>query len=97
MYYALFKNVLFAPIVRWLFRATIEGEENLPKTGGVILAINTGQADPELAYWTHSGELVFMAVRSSLLNLDRLYGMTLVSAALDTVLIQQTSINDALK
>ena len=30
--------------------------------GGVILAINTGQADPELAYWTHSGELVFMAV-----------------------------------
>jgi branched-chain amino acid transport system permease protein len=30
--------------------------------GGTILAINTGQADPELAYWTHSGELVFMAV-----------------------------------
>ena len=30
--------------------------------GGVILAINNGQADPELAYWTHSGELVFMTV-----------------------------------
>jgi branched-chain amino acid transport system permease protein len=30
--------------------------------GGVILAVNTGQADPELAYWTHSGELVFMTV-----------------------------------
>jgi branched-chain amino acid transport system permease protein len=30
--------------------------------GGVILGINTGQADPELAYWTHSGELVFMTV-----------------------------------
>lgn len=30
--------------------------------GGVILAINTGQADPELAYWTHSGDLVFMTV-----------------------------------
>jgi len=30
--------------------------------GGVILAINTGQSDPELAYWTHSGELVFMTV-----------------------------------
>jgi branched-chain amino acid transport system permease protein len=30
--------------------------------GGVILAINIGQADPELAYWTHSGELVFMTV-----------------------------------
>jgi branched-chain amino acid transport system permease protein len=30
--------------------------------GGVILAINVGQADPELAYWTHSGELVFMTV-----------------------------------
>jgi branched-chain amino acid transport system permease protein len=30
--------------------------------GGVILAVNTGQSDPELAYWTHSGELVFMTV-----------------------------------
>jgi len=30
--------------------------------GGVILAIGIGQADPELAYWTHSGELVFMTV-----------------------------------
>ncbi len=30
--------------------------------GGAILAINIGQADPELAYWTHSGELVFMTV-----------------------------------
>jgi len=30
--------------------------------GGVILAVNTGQADPELAYWTHSGDLVFMTV-----------------------------------
>jgi len=30
--------------------------------GGTILAIMTGLADPELAYWTHSGNLVFMAV-----------------------------------
>jgi branched-chain amino acid transport system permease protein len=30
--------------------------------GGVILGITTGLADPELAYWTHSGHLVFMAV-----------------------------------
>ena len=30
--------------------------------GGSILAVNVGQADPELAYWTHSGELVFMTV-----------------------------------
>jgi branched-chain amino acid transport system permease protein len=29
---------------------------------GVILGINTGLADPELTYWTHSGHLVFMAV-----------------------------------
>jgi branched-chain amino acid transport system permease protein len=29
---------------------------------GTILAITTGLADPELAYWTHSGNLVFMAV-----------------------------------
>jgi len=30
--------------------------------GGTILAVNVGQAEPELAYWTHSGELVFMTV-----------------------------------
>ena len=30
--------------------------------GGVILGVNTGLADPELAYWTHSGHIVFMAV-----------------------------------
>lgn len=30
--------------------------------GGVILGVNVGLADPELAYWTHSGHLVFMAV-----------------------------------
>jgi branched-chain amino acid transport system permease protein len=30
--------------------------------GGTILALTTGLADPELAYWTHSGNLVFMAV-----------------------------------
>ncbi len=30
--------------------------------GGVILGVNTGLADPELAYWSHSGHLVFMAV-----------------------------------
>ena len=29
---------------------------------GVLLAVRSGNADPELAYWTHSGELVFMTV-----------------------------------
>jgi branched-chain amino acid transport system permease protein len=36
--------------------------------GGVILAINTGQSDPELAYWTHSGELVFMTILGGFAN-----------------------------
>jgi branched-chain amino acid transport system permease protein len=36
--------------------------------GGVILAINVGQADPETAYWTHSGELVFMTVLGGFAN-----------------------------
>ena len=36
--------------------------------GGAILAVNTGQADPELAYWTHSGELVFMTVLGGFAN-----------------------------
>jgi branched-chain amino acid transport system permease protein len=36
--------------------------------GGVMLAIGIGQADPELAYWTHSGELVFMTVLGGFAN-----------------------------
>ena len=30
--------------------------------GGVIFAVSTGLADPELAYWTQSGNLVFIAL-----------------------------------
>jgi len=30
--------------------------------GGAILGVNTGLADPEIAYWTQSGNLVFMTV-----------------------------------
>lgn len=30
--------------------------------GGAMLAVPTGLADPELAYWTHSGTLIFMAL-----------------------------------
>lgn len=40
MYYTLFKTLLFAPVVRWLFRAKIEGENNVPQAGGAILASN---------------------------------------------------------
>lgn len=40
MYYSLFKNLLFAPVVRWLFRARITGEEHIPDTGGAIVASN---------------------------------------------------------
>jgi branched-chain amino acid transport system permease protein len=36
--------------------------------GGAILAVSIGQADPELAYWTHSGELVFMTVLGGFAN-----------------------------
>jgi branched-chain amino acid transport system permease protein len=30
--------------------------------GGTLLGVRTGLADPELAYWTHSGTLIFMTV-----------------------------------
>ena len=40
MWYAVFKNVLFWPVVRFAFQARIEGEENLPATGGAVVASN---------------------------------------------------------
>ena len=38
--YALFKYLLFRPVCKLAFRPWIEGEENIPDTGGVILAGN---------------------------------------------------------
>lgn len=38
--YHLFKNLLFAPVSRVAFRPWIRGQENIPPTGGVILAAN---------------------------------------------------------
>ncbi len=39
-FYSLFKNGLFRPIVKYLYGARLIGEENIPTTGGVILASN---------------------------------------------------------
>lgn len=36
--------------------------------GGALLAIPTGLADPELAYWTHSGNMIFMMVLGGFAN-----------------------------
>ena len=36
--------------------------------GGAILGFRVGLADPELVYWTHSGQLVFMAVLGGTAN-----------------------------
>lgn len=40
MLYELFKNLLFTPVCRWVFRPTVEGAENIPETGGAVLAGN---------------------------------------------------------
>src|SRR5260370_2099460 len=36
--------------------------------GGAVLGFRIGLADPELVYWTHSGQLVFMAVLGGVFN-----------------------------
>jgi 1-acyl-sn-glycerol-3-phosphate acyltransferase len=38
--YNFFKYLLVRPVVRFLFRATLVGEENIPATGGALLASN---------------------------------------------------------
>ncbi len=40
MWYLFFKNLIFHPVVRFGFRARIRGEENIPASGGAILASN---------------------------------------------------------
>jgi branched-chain amino acid transport system permease protein len=51
--------------------------------GGTMLAVNSGLADPELAYWTHSGNLVFMVVLG---GFDSFFGPVL--GALIFILLQ---------
>ncbi|HAM44958.1 MAG TPA: 1-acyl-sn-glycerol-3-phosphate acyltransferase [Propionibacteriaceae bacterium] len=38
--YNFFKYLIFVPLVRWGFRATVVGTQNIPAAGGVILASN---------------------------------------------------------
>ncbi|MFT4294769.1 MAG: lysophospholipid acyltransferase family protein [Micropruina sp.] len=40
MLYALFKTVVFRPVIKYLYGARVEGEQNIPAGGGVILASN---------------------------------------------------------
>lgn len=40
MFYWLMKNLVVGPIVKTAFRPWVTGEENIPRTGGVILASN---------------------------------------------------------
>ncbi len=48
--------------VRWMRLAAFVISAIYASIGGAILAISVGLADPEMAYWTQSGNLVFMAV-----------------------------------
>lgn len=38
--YHLFKNLLFTPVSKLVFRPWVRGTENIPETGGIILACN---------------------------------------------------------
>lgn len=38
--YEFFKLALFRPVAKYLMRATLTGEENIPETGGAVLAVN---------------------------------------------------------
>jgi len=38
--YDFFKAVIFRPLVKWLWRASLVGGENVPASGGAVLAIN---------------------------------------------------------
>lgn len=40
MWYEVFKRLLFWPVVRFAFRARIEGQANIPESGGAIIASN---------------------------------------------------------
>lgn len=52
---------LGAPVNRVVYGAYLLAA-GLAGLGGVLTALNVGHADPSLAYWTTSGELVFVAV-----------------------------------
>jgi branched-chain amino acid transport system permease protein len=52
---------LGAPVSRIVYSAFLLSS-GLAGLGGVLTALNVGHVDPGLAYWTTSGELVFIAV-----------------------------------
>ena len=54
--------------VRWFRLAAFVISAGFGAVGGAILGFRIGLADPELVYWTHSGQLVFMAVLGGFAN-----------------------------
>jgi branched-chain amino acid transport system permease protein len=54
--------------VRWVRLVAFVISAGFGAVGGVILGFRVGLADPELVYWTQSGQLVFMAVLGGFQN-----------------------------
>lgn len=62
MWYQLFKNALFFPYVRVFCRPRVEGLQNLPRSGGVVIAMNhLGAGDTFLVPTCLPRQMVFPA------------------------------------
>jgi branched-chain amino acid transport system permease protein len=71
---------LGAPVTRVLHLVYVIGAA-MGGLGGALVALATGHIDPELAYWTTSGEFVFVAILSGIGHVAApLLGMTIFEA-----------------
>lgn len=83
--YEFFKYVLFRPVVAWLFRAAIEGQENIPAEGGALVASNhLAAGDTYVLPAMLSRHLTFPA-KAELFRGDRGLGSQLVAWFLKVV------------
>jgi 1-acyl-sn-glycerol-3-phosphate acyltransferase len=83
--YDFFKTLLFIPLVRWFFRASITGTENLPATGGALVASNHLSAgDTFILPAMLSRKLTFPA-KAELFRGDRGLGSKVVAWFLKTI------------
>ena len=78
-WYRVFKTLLFRPVVRGLFRATITGAENIPATGPVLLASNHQSAGDTFVLPAMVARPVTFPAKAELFRGDRGLGSKIVA------------------
>lgn len=85
MWYTFFKYVLFVPVCRVVFRPRVIGRENVPATGGVVMAANHISAGDTFLLPAMIRRRMTFAAKAELFRGDRGFGSKVIAWFLKAV------------